>query len=63
MTTLVTFTVGPVSSMLGDIGDPSGQGFNIVNQHGIPLLSFLHPTAAEAQTARAQIEAALVDAS
>jgi hypothetical protein len=69
MTTHVTFAVGPVSSMSGGIGSPSGQGpnpsgegFNILNQHGLPLISFLYPTAAEAQAARLQIEAALADA-
>jgi hypothetical protein len=50
------FQLGQVASVT------SGNGFSIQNQHGSPLLSFVYRTAADAQAARAQIEAALVNA-
>jgi hypothetical protein len=53
---------GGIGGPSGQGPNPTGQGFSIVNQHGLPLLSFLYSTAAEAQAARAQIEAALVNA-
>jgi hypothetical protein len=56
MPTYQQFQVEPVQPFL------NGHGFNISNQHHRPLFSIVYPAAAEAETARDAISAALAKA-
>lgn len=56
------YRLGAIQSIGDDLGSFAGVGFNIVNEHGAPIVTFGYLDPADAANGRALIEKAIESA-